>query len=159
MLCAHQRPYTGCAHRHFPHHRKQTHFWESNLRHLRLAGVPVEMLAHYTNLPSQFHTVTYSVRIRPCLLHVRIADRIKNGGPYRCLVLTRVFLASKTSLSIADHLRATFINSSTCQAYIETLKMPLTHKQPKKWWTNKQTDRPNTLPLLRMRTHGVKIQV
>ena len=56
MLCAHQRPYTGCAHRHFPHHRKQTHFWESNLRHLRLAGVPVEMLAHYTN-PPHMHKV------------------------------------------------------------------------------------------------------
>ena len=37
--------------------------------------------------------------------------------------------------------------------------MPLTNKQPKKWWTNrqtnKQTDKPNTLPLLRMRAHGV----
>ena len=63
-----------------------------------------------------------SVRIRPCLWHVRVADRIKNGGPYRCLSLRRVFLASKTSLSIAHHLQATFINrSSTCQAYIETL--------------------------------------
>jgi len=51
------------------------------------------------------------------------------------------FLASKTSLSIADHLQATSINRSTCQAYTETLKMPLTHKQPKKWWTNRQTDR------------------
>ena len=51
MLCAHQHPYTGCAHRHFLHHRKQTHFWESNLRHLRLAGVPVEMLTLYTNPP------------------------------------------------------------------------------------------------------------
>jgi len=50
---------------------------------------------------------------------------------------TRVFLASKTSLSIPDHLQATFINRSTCQAYIETLRMPLTHKQPKKWWTNR----------------------
>ena len=69
-----------------------------------------------------------------------IADRIKNGGAYWCLSLTRVFLASKTSLSIADHLRATFINRSTCEAYIETLKMPLTHKQAKKWWTNKQTN-------------------
>ena len=49
MLCAHQRPYTGCAHRHFLHHSKQTHFRESNLRHLRLARVPVEMLTHYTN--------------------------------------------------------------------------------------------------------------
>jgi len=71
-------------------------------------------------------------------------------------VKTRV--ASKTSLSIADHLQATFINRSTCQAYIETLKMSLMHKQPKKWWTNRQTDKqtnkPNTLPLLRMRTHG-----
>ena len=49
----------------------------------------------------------------------------------------------------------------TCQAYIETLKMPLTHKQPKKWWTNrqtnKQTDKPNTLPLLRMRAQGVDL--
>ena len=81
-----------------------------------------------------------SVRIRPYLLHVRIAGRIKNGGAYRCLSLTRIFLASKTSLSIADHLRATFINRSTCQAYIETLKMPLMHKQAKKWWTNKQTN-------------------
>ena len=25
-----------------------------------------------------------SVRLHLCLLHVRIADRIKNGGPYRC---------------------------------------------------------------------------
>ena len=33
--------------------------------------------------------------------------------------------------------------------------MTLTHKQPKKWWTNKSTDKPNTLPLLRMRAHGV----
>ena len=79
--------------------------------------------------------------MRPCILHVRIADRIKNGGPYRCLSLTRVFLASKTSLSIADHLRATFINRSTCQVYIETLKMPLMHKQPEKWWTNKPTNK------------------
>jgi len=45
------------------------------------------------------------------------------------------------SLSIAEHLRATFINRSTCQAYTETLKIPLTHKQPKKWWTNKQTNK------------------
>ena len=81
------------------------------------------------------------VRICPCLLHVQIADCIKNGGPYRCLSLTRIFLASKTSLSIADHLQAIFINRSTCQAYIETLKMPLTHKQPKKWWTNRQTNK------------------
>jgi len=87
------------------------------------------------------YQLLYSVRIRPCLLHVRIADRIKNGGPYRRLSLTRAFLACKRSLSIADHLRATFINRSTCQAYIETLKMPLTHKQPKKWWTNRQTDK------------------
>ena len=74
-------------------------------------------------------------------------------------VKTRVFLASKTSLSIADHLQATFINRYTFQVYIETLKMPLTQKQPKKWRTNgqtdKQTDQPNTLPLLRMRAHGV----
>ena len=58
-------------------------------------------------------------------------------------VKTRVFLASKTSLSIADHLhvQATFINRSTCQTYIETLKTPLTHKQPKKWWTKRQTDK------------------
>ena len=70
---------------------------------------------------------------------MRIADHIKNGGPYRCLSLTRVFLASKTSLSIADHLKTTYVNRSTCQAHIETLKMPLTHKQPKKWWTNRQT--------------------
>ena len=90
--------------------------------------------------PYQSIQLLDSVRICPCLLHVRIADRIKNGGPYRCLSLTRVLLASKTSLSIADHLRATFINRSTCQAYIETLKMPLTHKQPEKWWTNKQTN-------------------
>jgi len=41
-----------------------------------------------------------------CLLHVRIADRIKNREPYQCLSLTRVFLASKTPLLIADHLRA-----------------------------------------------------
>jgi len=27
-----------------------------------------------------------SVRIRPYHLHVRIADRNKNGGPYRCLI-------------------------------------------------------------------------
>jgi len=38
--------------------------------------------------------------------------------------------------------------------YTETLKMPLMHKQPKKWWTNKQTDKPNTLPLLRMHARG-----
>jgi len=56
-------------------------------------------------------------------------------------VKARVFLASKTSLSIADHLQATSINRSTCQAYIETLKMPLMHKQPKKWWTNRQTNK------------------
>jgi len=56
-------------------------------------------------------------------------------------VKTRVFLPFKTSLSIADHLQATFINRSTCQAYFETLKMPLTHKQPKKWWTNRQRDK------------------
>ena len=51
MLCAHQRPYTGCAYRHFFRRRKQTHFWESNLRHLCLARDPVEMLTHYTNPP------------------------------------------------------------------------------------------------------------
>ena len=62
MLCAHQRPYTGCAHRHFLHHRKQTHFRESNLRHLRLARVPVEMLTHYTNP----HTV--------CNAHARVME-------------------------------------------------------------------------------------
>jgi len=73
-----------------------------------------------------------------CLLHVRIADCIKNREPYQCLSLTRVFLASKTPLLIADHLRATFINRSTCQVYIETLKMPLTHKQAK---SGGQTDR------------------
>jgi len=32
MLCTHQHPYTGCAHRHFLHHRKQMHLWRSNLR-------------------------------------------------------------------------------------------------------------------------------
>jgi len=85
--------------------------------------------------------VRVRIRLRPCLLQVRIVDRIKNRGPYRCLSLTRVFLASKTSLSIADHLQATFIYRSTCQAYIETLKMPLTHKQAKKWWTNRQTNK------------------
>ena len=29
------------------------HFQESNLRHLHLAGVPVETLTHYTNPPPQ----------------------------------------------------------------------------------------------------------
>ena len=91
--------------------------------------------------PVSIHTVTWQRPHTPCLSHVWIADCIKNGGPYRCLSLTRVFLASKTSLSIADHLQAIFINRSTCQAYIETLKMPLTHKQPKKWWTNRQTNK------------------
>jgi len=33
--------------------------------------------------------------------------------------------------------------------------MTLMHRQAKKWWTNKQTDKPNTLPLPRMRAHGV----
>ena len=51
MLCTHQRPHTGCAHRHFPHCRKQTHLWGSNLQHLRLARVPVNMLTHCTNPP------------------------------------------------------------------------------------------------------------
>jgi len=41
--------------------------------------------------------------------------------------------------------------------------MPLTHKQPKKWCTNrqtnKQTDKPNTLPLLHMHVHGVTTPV
>ena len=60
MLCAHQRPYTGCTHRHFLHHRKQTYFWESNLRQLRLARVPVEMLTHYTN-PPQFFGITLKI--------------------------------------------------------------------------------------------------
>ena len=111
--------------------------------------------------PYQSIQLLDTVRIRPCLLHVRIADRIKNGGPYWCLSLTRVFLDSKMSLSIADHLRATFINRSTCQAYIETLKMSLTHKQPEKWWTNKQTKNKQTntqtkhsTPAARARTRG-----
>ena len=45
------------------------------------------------------------------------------------------------ALFLWSTVRATFINRSTCQAYVETLKMPLTHKQPKKWWTNRQTDK------------------
>jgi len=36
--------------------------------------------------PYQSIQLLDSVRIRPCLLHVRIADPIKNGGPYRCLI-------------------------------------------------------------------------
>ena len=84
---------------------------------------------------------------------------LKSASCVQPCVKLRVFLASKMSLSIADHLQVTFINRSTCQAYIETLKMPLMHKQPKKWWANrrtdKQTDKPNILPLLRMQAHGI----
>jgi len=53
------------------------------------------------------------------------------------------------SLLIADHLQATSINRSTCQAYIETLKMPLMHKKSggqTDRQTDKQTDKPNTTP-------------
>jgi len=49
---AHQCPYTGCPHN-FHTTEKQTHFWRSNLRHLHLARVPVDMLTHYTDPPPQ----------------------------------------------------------------------------------------------------------
>ena len=44
MLCAHQSPYTGRTHRHLPHQKNKRRFWGSNLRHHRLAGLPVKML-------------------------------------------------------------------------------------------------------------------
>ena len=91
--------------------------------------------------PYQSIQLLDSVRIRPCLLHVRIADRIKNGGVYRRLSLTRVFLASKTSLSIADHLRATFINrSSVYWDHKDALNKQTSQKVVDKQ-TDKQTNR------------------
>ena len=76
MLCAHQRPYTGCAHRHFLHHRKQTHFWESNLWHLHLAGVPVEMLTHYTNPPRMFMNIVTLRALSACRVRMELKSAV-----------------------------------------------------------------------------------
>ena len=81
MLCAHQCPYTGCAHRHFLHHRKQTHFWESNLRHLRLARVPVKMLTHYTNPPPHAHFRTFLHAPAACALAASVKENLPDFGP------------------------------------------------------------------------------
>ena len=51
MLCVYQSPYTGRTHRHLPHQKNKRHFWGSNLQHLHLAGLPVEMLSHCINPP------------------------------------------------------------------------------------------------------------
>ena len=42
--------------RHFPHQKNKRHFWGSNLRHHRLAGLPVKILSHYANPPARVRT-------------------------------------------------------------------------------------------------------
>ena len=89
-VCTPMPIHRGCAHRHFLHHRKQTHLWESNLRHLRLAGVPVEMLTHYTNPPlwcTFFLCVAYSWYLHPlCTVCTTMAPRVLHFSAVHLLI-------------------------------------------------------------------------
>ena len=99
MLRAHQRPYTGCAHRHF-HHRQQTHFWESSLRHLRLARVPCSrdvnplhqsthpiLGEHQTATPLANVTCATRASSAPAYVARAYTCSLRTGARQRCVIL------------------------------------------------------------------------
>ena len=92
----------------FLHHRKQTHFRESNLRYLRLARVPVKMLTHYTNPPPQIisniphtHVITNTYKII-CKFIVSSHSRWKLWTVFHCPQCAYCAIVSPRKYSIEN---------------------------------------------------------